>query len=55
MTGGRCERLNIYSPVGAQLLINFVTEEVLRKTAGVEGDSAVVLYREKYVKQTFAT
>ncbi|CAF1621281.1 unnamed protein product, partial [Didymodactylos carnosus] len=33
-TRGRCEPLNIQSPQGAESLTSFVTEEVLRKTAG---------------------
>jgi hypothetical protein len=49
-TSGRCEYLDINSLQGAQLLTNFVTEEVLRKTAGDQGDAAVELYRKKYVK-----
>ncbi|CAF2001897.1 unnamed protein product [Rotaria magnacalcarata] len=49
-TSGRCERLDIYSLQGAELLTHFVTEEVLRKTAGDQGDSIVELYRAKYVK-----
>ncbi|CAF4032068.1 unnamed protein product, partial [Rotaria sordida] len=48
-TLGRCEQLNINSPQGAELLTNFVTEEVLRKTAGDQGDAAVKLYRENFV------
>ena len=47
-TRGRCEQLDIHSSDGAELLTNFVTEEVLRKTAGNQGDSAVELYRAKY-------
>jgi hypothetical protein len=49
-TSGRCELLNINSAEGAELLTQFVTEEVLRKTAGDQGEAAVKLYREKYVK-----
>ncbi|CAF3975531.1 unnamed protein product [Rotaria sordida] len=45
VTSGRCEHLNINSPQGAELLTNFVTEEVLRKTAGSQGDAAVGIYR----------
>ncbi|CAF1090853.1 unnamed protein product, partial [Didymodactylos carnosus] len=37
--------MNIHSSQGAELLTNFVTEEVVRKTAGALGDSAVELYR----------
>jgi len=44
-TGGRCEELKMDSCDGAKLLINFVTEEVLRITAGEE---AVKLYRTKF-------
>ncbi|CAF0901525.1 unnamed protein product [Adineta ricciae] len=50
---GRCQQLNIHSPKGAELLTDFVTEEVLRKAAGSQGDAAVELYRKKYVKKTF--
>ncbi|CAF5146850.1 unnamed protein product, partial [Rotaria sp. Silwood1] len=39
-TGGRCERLNIHSAEGAETLTDFVTEEVLRKAAGDQGDAA---------------
>ncbi|CAF3594708.1 unnamed protein product [Rotaria socialis] len=49
-TSGRCERLDIYSSEGAELLTHFVTEEVLRKAGGDQGDSIVELYRAKYVK-----
>jgi hypothetical protein len=47
-TSGRCEALNIHSAQGAESLTNFVTEEVLRKTAGDQGNAAVELYRKKY-------
>ncbi|CAF0846527.1 unnamed protein product [Adineta steineri] len=50
MTGGRCEQLNISSSRGAELFAQFVTEEVLRKAAGAEGDAAVQLYRANYVR-----
>ncbi|CAF1361376.1 unnamed protein product [Rotaria magnacalcarata] len=46
---GRCERLNINSAQGAEALTNFVTLEVLRKTAGDQGNAAVELYRAKYM------
>ncbi|CAF5006004.1 unnamed protein product [Rotaria socialis] len=49
-TNGRCEFLNIKSPQGARSLTDFVTEEVLRKAGGDQGDSIVELYRAKYVK-----
>jgi hypothetical protein len=49
-TSGRCEPLNINSPKGAELLTNIVTEEILRKTAGDQGNAAVDLYRKKYMK-----
>ena len=49
-TSGRSELLNINSPQGAELLTNFVTEEILRKAAGGQGNAAVELYRRKYVK-----
>ena len=47
-TGGRCEALDIQSSSGAELLTQFVTEEILRKTAGENGDAAVNLYRNKF-------
>lgn len=52
-TSGRCEKLDINSPEGAELLIHFVTEEILRKTAGDQGDAVVELYRRQYDMQTF--
>jgi energy-coupling factor transporter ATP-binding protein EcfA2/uncharacterized protein YukE len=56
-TGGRCELLDINSSKGAESLTHFVTEEVLRIAAGPQGDSAVELYRAKYVnvKTTFTS
>ncbi|CAF1609441.1 unnamed protein product [Didymodactylos carnosus] len=54
-TLGRCESLKIQSSQGAELLTHFVTEEVLRKTAGDEGNAAVELYRKKYVRTTFTS
>ncbi|CAF3144286.1 unnamed protein product [Rotaria sp. Silwood2] len=54
-TGGRCEQLKICSPGGAELLTNVVTEEVLRKAAGDNGDAAVELYRDKYVRKGFTS
>ncbi|CAF1002734.1 unnamed protein product [Adineta steineri] len=47
-TSGSCERLDINSSHGAELLTKFVTEEVLRKSAGDQGDDLVTLYRAKY-------
>ncbi|CAF4020109.1 unnamed protein product [Rotaria sp. Silwood2] len=52
-TKGRCEWLDISSTTGAESLTNFVTEEVLRKSAGDQGDAAVELYKAKYVKKMF--
>ena len=52
-TRGRCEFLNIQSSVGAESLTAFVTEEVLRKTAGDQGEAAVKLYRERYGRKTY--
>lgn len=54
-TSGRCEHLNINSPQGAALLTNFVTEEVLRKTAGDQGDAVVELYRKRYPVSRFTS
>ncbi|CAF1084596.1 unnamed protein product [Adineta steineri] len=54
-TSGRCEPLDINSPQGAEKLTQFVTEEVLRITAGDQGDAVVALYRTKYVKKTFTS
>ncbi len=53
-TGGRCEELKIHSSNGASLLTHFVTEEILRKTAGDQGEAAVELYRAKY-RKTFTS
>ena len=47
-TGGRCEKLEIQSSMGAEMLTNFVTEEVLRKSAGSKGDEIVEAYRNKF-------
>jgi hypothetical protein len=49
-TKGRCESLNIYSTDDVALLINYVTQEVLGKAAGAQGDAAVELFRKKYSK-----
>ncbi|CAF4058236.1 unnamed protein product [Rotaria magnacalcarata] len=49
-TSGRCEHLNINSTGGAESLTHFVTEEILRMTAGDQGHAVVELYRKKYVK-----
>ena len=49
-TGGRCAKLNINSPDGAEQLTHLVTEEILRKAAGAQGDEAVETYREKFVR-----
>jgi hypothetical protein len=54
-TSGRCEQLDIHSAQGAKLFTDFVTEEVLRKTAGDEGNAVVELYRAKYVKAFLQT
>ena len=42
-TSGRCEALEIHSARSAELLTHFVTEEVLRKTGGDQGDAIVEL------------
>ncbi|CAF1267204.1 unnamed protein product [Adineta steineri] len=54
-TQGRCESLDIRSSAGIIALTNYVTEEVLRKAAGSEGNEAVKLYREKYGKTSFTS
>ncbi|CAF1144264.1 unnamed protein product [Adineta ricciae] len=54
-TKGRCEFLDIRSSAGIDALTNYVTEEVLRKAAGSQGEEAVKLYREKYGKVTFTS
>ena len=41
-------KFNIQSASGAELLTKFVTEEILRTTAGDKGDAAVQRYREKF-------
>ena len=48
--GERCERLQIQSPHGAELLTHCVTKEILRKAAGDQGDAAVKRYEKQYVK-----
>ena len=52
-TRGRCEYLDIHSSEGAESLIDFVTEEILRSAAGDQGDDAVELYRTRYVTKTY--
>jgi hypothetical protein len=54
-TSGRCQELNIHSSDGAESLIHFVTEEVLRKTAGDQGNAVVELYRRKYAQHMFTS
>ncbi|CAM4841770.1 unnamed protein product [Rotaria magnacalcarata] len=54
-TGGSCRSLEINSPGGVELLTHFITEELLRKAAGKQGNAAVELYKEKYVKKTFTS
>ncbi|CAF1187714.1 unnamed protein product [Rotaria sp. Silwood1] len=54
-TGGNCKFLEINSPEGADLLTDFVTQEILRKAAGNHGDAAVEVYKAKYVKTTFTS
>jgi len=46
-TNGRCEKLDINSSAGAEMLTNLVTEEILRSVAG---DSLVEAYRTKFNK-----
>jgi len=51
-TGGRCEMLDINSPVGANMLTGLVTECILRnigQTNG-KGDALVEAYRKKFSK-----
>ncbi|CAF1564298.1 unnamed protein product, partial [Adineta steineri] len=54
-TQGRCESLDIRSSAGIIALTHYVTEEVLRKAAGSQGDEAVKLYREIYGKTSFTS
>jgi hypothetical protein len=54
-TGGRFERLDIKSPKGADLLTHFITEELLRTSAGTQGEEAVQLYRKRYVKLSYTS
>ncbi|CAF1204521.1 unnamed protein product [Adineta steineri] len=54
-TKGRCEYLDLRSSAGIIALTNYVTEEVLRKAAGSQGEEAVKLYREKYGKTSFTS
>jgi hypothetical protein len=54
-TSGRCQELNIHSSDGAESLTHFVIEEVLRQTAGDQGNAVVELYRKKYVQKLFTS
>jgi len=48
-TSGRCERLDINSSAGSEMLTNLVTEEVLRDIGGMEqGDTLVEEYRKTF-------
>ncbi|UJR35218.1 hypothetical protein I4U23_027984 [Adineta vaga] len=49
MTRGHCEQLNVCSPMGAKLLTDLITKEVLIKAAGDPGYSAVRRYEEIYM------
>lgn len=50
-TGGRCERLDIESSAGSELLTNLVTEEILRNVGGCsKGNDLVEAYRNKFAK-----
>ncbi|CAF3676046.1 unnamed protein product [Rotaria sp. Silwood1] len=49
-TSGLCKKLDIHSPQGAAFLTDFVTENILKKTADDQADAAVALYRKKYAK-----
>ena len=51
-TSGRSEFLDINSTQSAELLTNLITEEVLRKSAGDQGDAVVALYRKMYPSHT---
>lgn len=52
-TGGRCQELNIHSSEGAEMLTNLITEQVLHKSAGPQGQLAVELYRKKYARVSY--
>jgi len=47
-SGGTCRKLTINNSNGARMLTAFVTEEVLRKSAGDKGEELVQLFRSKY-------
>ena len=48
-TGGRCEKLDIQSEHGAEMLTDFITKEVLRISGGKDkGSELVSLYEKKY-------
>ena len=51
-TSGQSKYLDINSARGAELLTDFVTEAVLKKTAGDQADAVVALYRRLYVSYT---
>jgi hypothetical protein len=51
-TSGRCENLDINSDIGAELLTNVVTEEILKSVgnANGKGDELVNAYKRKFSK-----
>ena len=51
-TSGRVAYLDIRSAQGAESLTHLVTQEILRKSAGDQGDAVVALYRKLYVTHT---
>uniref|UniRef100_A0A7S1NSQ9 Uncharacterized protein n=1 Tax=Eutreptiella gymnastica TaxID=73025 RepID=A0A7S1NSQ9_9EUGL len=46
-TGGMCAALDIYSPAGAEMLTNIVTERILHS---VGGDTLVTAYRDEFCR-----
>jgi len=52
-SGGTCRELNINNKDGAQQLTNFITEEVLRKSGGEQGEELVQLFKAKYAVKSF--
>jgi len=52
-SGGTCRKLDINSKDGAQQLTNLITEEILRKSAGDQGEELVKHFRATYAYKSF--
>ncbi|CAF3955884.1 unnamed protein product [Rotaria sordida] len=49
-TGGKCERLDINSPLGAEMLTKLVTEPILNVCRNKKGNSLIETYQYKFEK-----